>query len=76
MKSSRAKKKYLYFVIPQNRNKKAVTVISNRTRCLMSHTGRISSHLKTPVWCIHSLPKPSVKAQAKQRKSEDGGKMD
>lgn len=73
---SQKKKIYLYFVIPQNRNKKAVTVISNRTKCLMSHTGRIGSHLKTPVWCIYSLPKPSIKAKAKQRKSEDRGKMD
>lgn len=69
-------KNILYFVIPQNRNKKAVTVIFSKTKCLTSHAGRISSHLKTTVWCVCSLPKPSLKAQAKQRKSADRGKMD
>lgn len=61
-------KKFLYFVIRQNRNKKAVTMISSRAKCLTTHAGRISSHLKTPVVSIYSLLKSSLKAQAKQRK--------
>lgn len=50
--------------------KKALTVISNGAKCLTSHAGRISGHLKTPMVCIHSLPKSSLEAQAKQRKGK------
>lgn len=59
---------FLYFIVPQNGNKKAVTVISSGAKCLISHAGRTSSHLKTPVVCIYSLPKSSLMAQSKQRK--------
>lgn len=59
---------FLYSIVPQNGNKKADTVISRGAKCLTSHAGRTSSHLKTPVVCICSLPKSSLMAQSKQRK--------